>query len=342
MNPSWLKELGDQVDVNNLPYGLKSRNAVEEMKSYETILIHHHVEPLTAFLIAQKFGTKVCWYVGEPMRAIWESHLTGMDYRQFSPTVFDTAEHFYGRVSKVALSRPIYPVTTAILRLLDRMTVRKYGSIIANSQYTANLVRKVLDFQRPIPVVYPASGLSPEMFNPDSESGESVLIVGALMPNKNHRKLFEAMAKLSDPPILRVVGEGQERTILPSLARRLGVRTEFCSYVTDIQLVEEYERSLFVVVSSFIEPFGMTAVEAAFAGKPSVVSELGGTKEFVVNGQTGLVFHPNDVTAISKALRTLVADSNLRSQMGHRALERARERFSIEQSVRSLDAALCS
>ena len=126
-------------------------------------------------------------------------------------------------------------------------------------------------------VAYPAPSLPASMFKPDYGNGDYVLAVGALMPNKNHRDLLEAMSLLKEPPTLRIVGDGQERRKLQSQARKLGLETEFDSHVSGEELCHLYEKSLFVVVPSLSEPFGMTAVEAALAGKPSVVTELGGT-----------------------------------------------------------------
>src|SRR5438552_17913887 len=123
------------------------------------------------------------------------------------------------------------------------------------------------------------------------------------------------MSLLKEPPTLRIVGDGQERSNLKDQAQKLGVETEFDPLVTGETLCRLYEGSLFVVVPSLSEPFGMTALEAALAGKPSIVTDLGGTKEFVLDQQTGFVVNPRRTEGLVSAMETLLYDKDLRVSM---------------------------
>ena len=340
MDPLWLSLLPGHVLVRNLPYGLKGGDLIRELDSFDRLLIHHHVEPIVALRIVKKYRKKTFWYTGEVLRAIWEDKITGEDYRLFSPTVFDTARHFYGTVSSIALWGPMYDITSSALRLLDSVTVRSYRGIIANSQYMATLVKRIYRYPGPMFVAYPASTIPPSMFRPDYGNGEYVLAVGALMPNKNHRALLKAMSLLREPPALRLIGDGQEKGKLKALAQDLRIEAEFRSQVTSEQLCRLYESSLFVVVPSLSEPFGMTAVEAALAGKPSIVTELGGTKEFVLDQQTGFVVNPRKARGIATAMEQLLSNKGLRQSMGRRARERALTGFTAESSTVAVGRAL--
>ncbi len=340
MDPAWLSMLTPRVEVRNLPYGLKGGSVIRELDNFDKLIIHHHVEPLVAMRIVRKYSDKTYWYTGEVLRAIWEDWITGADYRQFSPTVFTTAQHFYGGLSRLALTGPMYNLTVSFLRLLDLATVRRYKAIIANSQYMAGLVQTVYRYSGPMFVAYPTSSLPRSMFRPDHGNGEYVLIVGALLPNKNHHMLLDAMSLLKEPPTLRIIGDGQEKSKLKNQARRLGVDTKFDSHVTGEALCRLYEGSLFVVVPSLSEPFGMTALEGALAGKPSVVTELGGTKEFVLDQETGLVVNPRKTKSFASAMELLLDDRDLRKSMGQRARERALEAFTPERSAFALGRAL--
>jgi glycosyltransferase involved in cell wall biosynthesis len=290
--------------------------------------------------IVGKYADKTYWYTGEVLRAIWEDKITGQDYRQFSPTVFRTASHFYGKRSWIALWGPMYNLTVSMLRVLDMATVRRFKGIIANSEYMADLVKRVYRYPGPMSVAYPAPSLPASMFKPNYGNGNYVLAVGALLPNKNHHDLLKAMSLLKEPPTLRIVGDGQERANLKDQAQKLGLEMEFDPLVTGEQLCRLYEGSLFVVVPSLSEPFGMTALEAALAGKPSVVTELGGTKEFVLDQETGLVVNPRKIQSFATAMEQLLDDRDLRKSMGERARERALEAFTPERSAFALGKAL--
>ncbi len=340
MDPTWLSQLARHVQVKTLPYGLRGRHIVKELDSYERLLVHHHIEPILAMRLARKCKNKMYWYTGEVLRAIWEEKITGEDYRQFSPTVFNTARHFYGGISSFALRGPMYDVTIRFLRLLDSITVRSYRGIIANSHYMAGLVKKVYGYRGPLFVAYPAPSIPLSMFRPNFGNGEHILAVGALLPNKNHRALVRAVSLLENPPMLRVIGDGQEKRKLKDLAQNLGAETEFQPRVTSEELCRLYEKSFFVVVPSLSEPFGMTAVEAALAGKPSIVTEAGGTKEFVLDRQTGFVVNPRGAASIASAMKVLLENRDLRKRMGEMARERALNNFSVENSTEALGRAL--
>ena len=340
MHRDWLRMLGSKVPVRNLPYGLKGQDVIRELGAFDKLVIHHHIEPLIARRIVGRYADKTYWYTGEVLRAVWEDKITGEDYRQFSPTVYRTASHFYGKRAWIALWGPLYNLTVSLLRVLDMATVRRFKAIIANSEYMADLVQRIYRYPGPMYVAYPAPSLPASMFKPDYGNGDYVLAVGALLPNKNHHDLLEAMSLLKEPPTLRIVGDGQEKRRLQSQARKLGVETEFDPLVSGEELCRVYEGSLFVVVPSLSEPFGMTAVEAALAGKPSVVTELGGTKEFVLDQETGFVVNPRKTKNFAAAMELLLYDRDLRKSMGQRARERALEAFTPEQSAFALSRAL--
>jgi glycosyltransferase involved in cell wall biosynthesis len=79
-------------------------------------------------------------------------------------------------------------------------------------------------------------------------------------------------------------------------------------------------------------------------GRPVVASAVGGLRNLVVDGETGLLVRPGDVAGLRAALERLLGDGELRSHMGAAARERAREFLSrdraVTQTVRAYSDAL--
>lgn len=73
---------------------------------------------------------------------------------------------------------------------------------------------------------------------------------------------------------------------------------------------------LAVAPSVWDEPFGMTAVEAMACGRPVIAARVGGLKECVVHGETGLLFDRGDAEELAAALARLLDDAGLRTRMG--------------------------
>ena len=79
-----------------------------------------------------------------------------------------------------------------------------------------------------------------------------------------------------------------------------------------------------VVPSILPEAFGQVAVEAMIWGKPVVASAIGGLPEVVIDGESGLLVEPGNVSALRGALRILLLDPARRAQMGLNGRKRAR------------------
>ena len=85
-------------------------------------------------------------------------------------------------------------------------------------------------------------------------------------------------------------------------------------------------RAAFTVAPSLLpESFGIVALEAAAAGKPTIASALGGLADVVVDGETGFLVPPGDVEGLRGALERLAGDPALRERMGEAARARAAE-----------------
>ncbi|PIE25692.1 MAG: hypothetical protein CSA62_00445 [Planctomycetota bacterium] len=146
--------------------------------------------------------------------------------------------------------------------------------------------------------------------------------IGRMVPSKGLQQLLIAHAALAGQGIqLQVHGEGdtrdpQIRELYAELQRRPGV--ELRGRFESAQL-PEILRGLdcLVVPSIWWEPFGLVAREAALAGIPVVVSNLGGLSEAVQKG-LALGYSPFDPGALAQVLQRLLDDAELREQMSRK------------------------
>ena len=87
------------------------------------------------------------------------------------------------------------------------------------------------------------------------------------------------------------------------------------------------------VLPSWREGLPRSAVEAAAAGKPLVLTDIRGCREVIGDGACGVLVPVRDPQALAAALLPLCSDSSLRARMGDAAFRRARERFTVERMV---------
>lgn len=93
-----------------------------------------------------------------------------------------------------------------------------------------------------------------------------------------------------------------------------------------------------VMPSTEAESFGLVAVEAMYAQKPVIGSDLGGLKEIIQNNETGFLIEPNNEEAFSKALTTLIENPELRDLFGQKGHQRVKEEFSLDRYVKQFEA----
>ena len=77
-------------------------------------------------------------------------------------------------------------------------------------------------------------------------------------------------------------------------------------------------------------------MEAMAAALPIVTTDLGGTREMVVDGETGFVIAPENTRAIADATERFLTDRALAQQFGQCGRQRAIDLFSISRNVRAL------
>jgi glycosyltransferase involved in cell wall biosynthesis len=91
-----------------------------------------------------------------------------------------------------------------------------------------------------------------------------------------------------------------------------------------------------VVPSIWPEPLSRVLLESAAFGKPCVATDVGGTREVVAHGETGLLVPRDEPEALAAAIVALLRDETSRQGMGREARVRLGERFSEEKTVSAL------
>lgn len=164
--------------------------------------------------------------------------------------------------------------------------------------------------------------------------GPLVGTVGRLAEQKGQRYLLEgAPLVLARRPDARfaLFGDGELRTELETLARSLGI-ADHVLFAGSVDDVAGALASLDVFVQpSLFEGLCLAVLEAQAAGVPVVATPVGGVRETVVDGETGLVVPARDAQAIATAVLALLDDPRraglLADEAGQRVLRYSTERM---------------
>jgi glycosyltransferase involved in cell wall biosynthesis len=159
-----------------------------------------------------------------------------------------------------------------------------------------------------------------------------LLYVGRLHPEKGLLELGRAFEQVAARhPQLHLVLVGPDETGL-ALVEAEAVRARDRVHAVG----RSPEPELFMAAAdvlclpSYREGFGMSLLEGAATGLPSVASRIYGITDAVIDGVTGLLVPARDAGALAGALERLVLDPGLRQRLGQAACERALRAFSKE------------
>lgn len=232
-------------------------------------------------------------------------------------------------------------------RLPIRLSLETADAVVSTSHFMVEEMRRVLKRFPPTHVV--PFGVDVEVFRPAAEeqNGEG-LTIGFVktLGSKYAPDLFVKAAALvwrNDPRHRFVMaGGGPLRARCERLAEELGIadRITFLGPVAHHD-VPEVMRSLDILVNcSRVESFGVVICEASASGKAVVATDVGGVRETVIDGTTGLLVPRDDPEALAQAICRLVEDPLLRQRMGEAGRRMVRERYKWPACVEDFERIL--
>ena len=224
---------------------------------------------------------------------------------------------------------------------LQRMAYRCATHVVANSPSAVRILREERVSAPQIVMIPNGIDLAAHSCVRSPGPIRRIVTVANLRREKNHEALIAAAALLaSSRPELRyrIVGDGPRRAELEALARARGVadRIEFLGHQEDVPSLLA-GADLFVLPSRS-EAFPNGAIEAMAAGLPVVASDVGGLRDLIDDGRTGLLVPPANPEALAAAIESLVADPARAAALGAAARDEIESRYSFERMLRDFDA----
>jgi len=164
-----------------------------------------------------------------------------------------------------------------------------------------------------------------------------VICVGRLSWEKAHCQTLKAwpdVLKSFPDATLVFVGEGPERTKIENLIKELNIggSVKLTGNLPHKQTLEEIKKSEVFICPSLAEGLGIVFIEAQACGLAVIGTAVGGIPDVIQNNENGLLIEPNSSTAISEAIKKLLADKTLAARLAARALETVKK-FSWERII---------
>jgi N-acetyl-alpha-D-glucosaminyl L-malate synthase BshA len=226
---------------------------------------------------------------------------------------------------------------------VTRFSICESDCVTAVSRWLKKETRRIFDIDRNIEVIH--NFIDSETFRPKrvderrrqfaAPEEKIVLHISNFRPVKNLRAVIETFETVNRtvPARLLLVGDGPERLPVEEMVGALGIRDRVLflgnqEFVEDIfPLADAY------LLPSLHESFGLSVLEAMAVGVPVVTTNVGGTCEVVVDGETGFLRAPHDGTGMVEAMLRILSDPKLAASLGEAGRRRAREEFHVDHIV---------
>jgi glycogen(starch) synthase len=169
--------------------------------------------------------------------------------------------------------------------------------------------------------------------------GRRLFAIGRAISEKGFDLAIGAMphilAAVPDAELV-IAGDGQERPKLQAQVCALGLTQHVFlpGWIAPEAVLDEMRNAIAVLMPSrWNEPFGIVALEAAWAGRPVIALNRGGLPEIVRDGETGFLLPGEDPAVIAVAAVRLLRDPLLAAQMGSAARKHAETAFDFARFV---------
>jgi glycosyltransferase involved in cell wall biosynthesis len=274
--------------------------------------------------------------------------------------IFGMAGAFLAGVRvRIGSRRETSGLRTAAQKQLELLAFRLSQAVVVNAEAVRDhLLKEGVPGKKPV-VIY--NGLDLSRFPQESDLPETVTLSALKLPNeiKGHRPRFVTIVAnmhhdVKDIPmflrsarrvheafpeaVFLLVGDGSMIESLRQLSREMGIgdNTEFLGHCKNVEQV--LRLSEVCVLSSKAEGFSNSILEYMAAGKPVVVTDVGGAREAVREGETGYLVAAGDDHAMSDRLISLLSNPQRGREMGQLGRQLVEENFSCKAQLGKTEA----
>lgn len=172
------------------------------------------------------------------------------------------------------------------------------------------------------------------------DNGKIMCIVANLTERKGHEYLLRAIpVVLSKVPDTFFVfaGEGGLKEYLINFAKKMGIsgNVRFLGRRDDIPVVISAARAM--ILPSLYEGLPLSILEAFYLGRPVIATDVGGNREVIKDGETGIIVPSGDYYGLARAILQLLDDDTRCRDMGNRAREYITREFDFDEMISKIE-----
>ncbi len=238
--------------------------------------------------------------------------------------VFLLIHHIHQNVFREHLAFPLSSLAVFLESKVMPLVYKHHQVLTVSESSKTDIVDLGLAPAQDISVVNP--GIDPDMFHPCPKTPyPSFIYLGRLRPYKNIDvaiKAFAVVVKSYPAARFFISGWGENLDNLRALAAKLhlGKSVIFTQRVSEKQKSELLGRGWAMLQPSSFEGWGITVIEANACGTPVIASDVGGLRDSVASGRTGVLVPVKNIEFLTRVMLDLVKNTDNLTRFSRAAL----------------------
>jgi len=286
------------------------------------------------------------------------SLMTCLRYSQFYDVVVDDIAHAIPWFSPIVTRKVVTIIhhlhddiifreldfpRSFIVYILEKLVPFFYrkGPIITVSESSKNRLVEMKVPENSVQVVHNGVDLSEYSQEGEKTPLPLILYLGRVKKYKNVDHLVEIFARVLKmiPCNMIIAGGGSELENIRGMVARMDLENHIAvlGHVNPVEKVRLMQEAWVFVTASMREGWGLTSIEAAACGTPTISYDVDGLRDSVIDGQTGYLVPYGDKTQFSRAVIRVLSDRSLRGELSRNAAEWAKSHSWDESSRELLD-----
>jgi glycosyltransferase involved in cell wall biosynthesis len=307
-----------------------AQRAVEFIKSRQPDLVHVHniLNPHILIKVAQSVPAVITvqdhrFFCPGPGLVLPDGSLCHRPPGPYCEKCFDRNDYYLN----------VFELVRERLHALE-----EFRAIIVLSDYMKNALARTGIEQNKIHVIPPfVHGI--EFPSKPASTGQAVLFAGRIVKHKGVLDLLDAYSQtdIRAPLIMAGAGPGEELAREHIRVLHLESRVNLIGWVGHHDMTGLFAQARVVVMPSlWQEPFGIVGLEAQASGRPVVAYDVGGIREWLRDGVSGILVQPGDTAALGKAIRTMLNNPETADQYGQAGRQYVAEKFNSDRLMADL------
>jgi len=297
------------------------------------------------------------------VRFLKENEIMIVHTHEFYTNIFGITAAAIARVPvRIASKRETDGFRTPMQKRVERLVYRVAHRVIANSNAVRDQLIREGTSAAKIVTLY--NGLETARIAPPAELSREAALAMFALPNDPGRRFVTIVANVNHPvkdhqtflraaarvhaavpnSVFVVAGEGKLMASLQAQAAQLGLERDVFFLGRCERIAELLSLSDVCVLSSKAEGFSNSILEYMAAARPVVVTDVGGAREAVNDGETGYIVPAGDDGEMAKRIIELLRDSKHARAMGERGKQIVAKKFSctaqLERTLALYDSLL--